>query len=322
MYPILVIMNKIDFTYLENLQDILDRIEYKKGSVDARRPLSSQVLARLKNDLALEWTYHSNAIEGNSLTLVETRIVLEEGMTIGGKSLREHFETINHAKAIDYVEDLVSEDVDIRPVDLLKLHEIVMAGMDDHYAGRIRDMGVRIMGANFTPPSPLKVSDLLEEMIDYISDNPDGISVPVIAAVFHHRFVWIHPFTDGNGRTARLAMNLFLQRLGYPPCIILKNDRKKYYAALNQANNGNYEKITMMVLQGIERSLNLYMNIIPKSYAEYKPISDIVAEDAVPYGMEYISLLARRGKINAHKEGRNWVTTEADVLAYAKRHGK
>lgn len=312
------ILKEIDFGFLETLNPILYRIASKKAIIDNARPLSSGLVSRIKDDISLEWTYNSNAIEGNSLTLVETRVVIEDGMTIGGKSLREHFEVINHNSAIHYLEEIVSEDYVMRSIDILSLHELVLDNIDKINAGRIRNVRLRIMGANFTPPSPAKVSDYLDILIDFVNKNPLGLVVPVLAAVFHHQFVWIHPFSDGNGRTGRLAMNLVLQSYGYPPAIILKNDRKKYYDALNQANNGRYEKITLLVLQGLERTLNMYLDIIPDAYGDYDSLTNIAEEPAVPYGAEYLGLLARRGLINAHKEGRKWVTTKKDVLEYAR----
>lgn len=313
-------MKRIDFNYLENLESLLRRVIEKKKKVDAARPLPAIVMNRIREDLSLEWTYNSNGIEGNSLTLIETKVVLEEGMTIGGKSLHEHFEVLNHEKAIQYLEEIVSPKYNIRAIDFLNIHGLILKNIDDDYAGRIRNGVVRITGANFTPPSPGRVSRLLDDLVMYVNSNPDSLMAPVLATIFHHQFVYIHPFFDGNGRTARLAMNLILMKAGYPPCIILKNDRKKYYAALNQANNNKYEKLTLMVLQGIERSLNIYLNVLPDHHGEYESLSSIVEDPAVPYGLEYVSLLARRGKINAHKEGRNWVSTKEDVIEYAQQH--
>lgn len=309
-------MKGIDLEFINSLSPILQRIEDKKAVLDKNRPLSPIILGRLQENLSLEWTYNSNAIEGNTLTLNETKIVLENGITIGGKSLREHFEVINHNKAIQYLESIVKDNEPFRVVDLLKLHEIIMQNIDEHFAGRIRNGMVRILGANFTPPNPNKVSDLLDELILEINTNANSLALPILAALFHHKLVWIHPFFDGNGRTARLAMNLLLMNGGYPPAIILANDRKKYYAALNLANNGNYEKICLLVLQSLERSLNLYIEALPGEFLDYQPISTIAKEPEVPYGMEYLSLLARTGKINAQKEGRNWLTTKEAVLRY------
>ena len=137
-----------------------------------------------------------------------------------------------------------------------------------------------------------------------------------MATIFHHKLVYIHPFFDGNGRTVRLAMNLLLMREGFPPAIILKNDRKKYYDALNLANKGNYQKLTLLMCQALERSLNIYLNAMPNNDNDYQEISNIVNEPNSPYGQEYISLLARQGKIDAYKEGRNWFTSKKAIQDY------
>jgi Fic family protein len=313
-------MNNIDFGFLENLRENLSRVEQKKAILDNARPISFGISEKIREDLALEWTYNSNAIEGNTLSLGETRIVIADGMTIGGKSLREHFEAINHKKAIDYLEALVKPDYHLRAIDILNIHSLVLKNIDDNYSGRLRDGMVRIVGANFTPLSPNKVSDLLDRLINEINSNNQGLTTLVLSTYFHHKFVWIHPFFDGNGLTVRLAMNLILLKAGYPPAIILKNDRKKYYDAINQANKGKYEKLTLIMLQAIERSLNIYINSLPNSYEEFKPISSIVSEPGIPYGMEYISLLARKGKINAYKEGRNWLTTKKDIIEHYEKN--
>jgi Fic family protein len=137
-----------------------------------------------------------------------------------------------------------------------------------------------------------------------------------LATVFYHKLVWIHPFFDGNGRTVRLAMNLLLMRKGFPPAIILKNDRKKYYEALNQANNSKYQKLILLMCQAQERTLNIYLNALPDNEVEYDTITTIVNEPSTPYGQEYISLLARQGKIDAYKEGCNWLTTKKAIDDY------
>jgi Fic family protein len=131
--------------------------------------------------------------------------------------------------------------------------------------------------------------------------------------------VWIHPFFDGNGRTVRLISNLLLMQAGFPPAIILKNDRKKYYTALNLANKGNYSKLLLLVIQSVERSLDIYLSNLNNTYEDYQPISNIVSEPGVPYGQEYVSLLARQGKIDAYKDSRNWLTTKDAVLDYMKK---
>ncbi|WP_293744315.1 Fic family protein [uncultured Pedobacter sp.] len=308
-----------DLSDLEELLPQIERLYEKKARLETSRPLPNSALHRIKEDLTLEWTYNSNSIEGNTLSLKETQMVLQEGITVKGKSLREHFEAYNHEKAIDYLYTLVNKDYTLRSIDILSLHGLVLRSIEDDYAGRLRNGGVRIVGANFTPPSANKVSDLLDQLITFINDNPLGLSDIILASIFHHKLVWIHPFFDGNGRTVRLAMNLLLMRRGFPPAIILKNDRKKYYQALNQANKGNYYKLCLLMLQALERSLNIYINALPGNhYGDYEPISNIVSEPDVPYGQEYVSLLARQGKIDAYKEGRDWLTTKAAVQSYIK----
>jgi Fic family protein len=311
-----VVMWDIDTTYRNEFQSTFDRLYKKKQDLQASRPLPKIALNKIRESLSIEWTYNSNSIEGNTLSLRETQMVLQEGITIKGKSLREHFETHNHDKAIDYLYTIVNDDYSLRSIDILSLHSLVLRSIEEDFAGRIRNGGVRISGANFVPPNANKVSDYLDELIDFVNKNPLQLNDIELATIFHHKLVWIHPFFDGNGRTVRLSMNLLLMRCGFPPAIILKNDRKKYYEALNQANNGNYQKLMLLMSQALERSLNIYLNAMPDNDNDYQKISDIVNEPSSPYGQEYVSLLARTGKIDAYKEGRNWFTTKEAIEDY------
>ena len=311
-------MVKIDFTYRNDVLPIIQRIEGKKKKLDQARPLPQSALHKIREALSVEWTYNSNAIEGNTLSLRETQMILEDGVTISGKSLREHFEAKNHDTALKHLNTLVTEVKPLNSSEILSLHGYVMRSIDDESAGRIRHAGVRISGANFLPPNAQKVPDLLDALIQFVNDNPDGLSAIEMATVFHHRFVYIHPFFDGNGRTVRLAMNLMLMRQGFPPAIILKNDRKKYYDALNQANKGSYEKLMLLMCQALERTLNIFLSAIPGA-EDFMSISDLVEEANLPYGQEYISLLARQGKIDAHKEGRVWFTSKEAVERYMRK---
>ena len=310
-------MWNIDTSYRPEFQSTFERLYEKLTVLKQSRPLPNIALQKIKESLTIEWTYNSNSIEGNTLTLRETQMVLQEGITVKGKSLREHFEAKNHEKAIDYLYSLVDESYTLRSIDILSLHELVLRMIEDEFAGRIRNGGVRITGANFVPPNANKVSDLLDELIDFVNTNPLDLNDIELATVFHHKLVWIHPFFDGNGRTVRLAMNLLLMRKGFPPAIILKNDRKKYYEALNQANSGNYQKLILLMSQALERTLNIYISSLPDNDYDFQEISNIVSEpNELPYGQEYISLLARQGKIDAHKEGRNWFTTKKAIEEY------
>ncbi|HYD92764.1 MAG TPA: Fic family protein [Flavobacterium sp.] len=309
-------MWNIDLTYRDELSGQFERLYEKHARLISNRPLPHAALQSIREGLSIEWTYNSNSIEGNTLNLRETQMVLQEGITIKGKSLREHFEAKNHERAIEHLYTLVSEHYTMKSIDILTLHSYVLRSIEDEFAGRLRNAGVRISGANFIPPNAQKVSSFLDDLVAFINDNPLQLNDIELATVFHHKFAWIHPFFDGNGRTVRLAMNLLLMRKGFPPAIILKNDRKKYYEALNQANNGNYKKLMLLMIQSLERTLNIYLTAIPGNDDDYREISQIVEEPGFPYGQEYISLLARQGKIDAYKEGRNWLTTSDAIEKY------
>tara|TARA_B100000809_G_scaffold251192_1_gene284441 strand:- start:12998 stop:13942 length:945 start_codon:yes stop_codon:yes gene_type:complete len=314
-------MWNIDLSYREELALTFERLNEKVASLNKLRPLPQAAISKIKEALQIEWTYNSNSIEGNTLSLRETQMVLQEGVTVSGKSLREHFEAKNHETAINYLYTLVKKGYKITCGDILSLHGFVLRSIEDEHAGRIRNGGVRISGANFTPPNARKVYDLLNELVVFVNENPLKLNDIELATVFHHKMVWIHPFFDGNGRTVRLAMNLILMSKGYPPAIILKNDRKKYYAALNQANKGNYQKLMLLMCQASQRTLNIYLSAMPDTDYDYQSITNIVKEPSIPYGQEYVSLLARQGKIDAHKEGRNWVTTKKSVEDYIALKG-
>lgn len=309
-------MWNIDLSYRDELSGQFERLYEKHARLISNRPLPHAALQSIREGLSIEWTYNSNSIEGNTLNLRETQMVLQEGITIKGKSLREHFEAKNHERAIEHLYTLVSEHYTMKSIDILTLHSYVLRSIEDEFAGRLRNAGVRISGANFIPPNAQKVSALLDDLVAFINDNPLQLNDIELATVFHHKFAWIHPFFDSNGRTVRLAMNLLLMRKGFPPAIILKNDRKKYYEALNQANNGNYKKLMLLMIQSLERTLNIYLTAIPGNDDDYREISQIVEEPGFPYGQEYISLLARQGKIDAYKEGRNWLTTSDAIEKY------
>ena len=306
--------------YFDGLEKQLERIHEKKRELDKKRPIPSYVLKSIKDSLSIEWTYNSNSIEGNTLTLQETKMVIEDGFTIKGKSLREHFEVVNHQEAIEFVESLASNEYVLNKLDILSIHHLVLQKIEKDFAGKYRTSGVRISGANFVPPNALKVDEFVGELIDFVNDSE--VDILIRSAIFHHRFVWIHPFFDGNGRTARLLLNLILMKSGFPPAIILKNDRKKYYDALNQANNQDYSKLVLLILQAVERTLDIYLGNLNNTYDQYQSITDIVSEPDVPYGQEYVSLLARKGKIDAFKEGRNWLTTKEAVLDYIENRDR
>jgi Fic family protein len=297
-------------------ESLFERLDNKKAKLDAMRPLPGIAVKRLRETIAIEWTYHSNAIEGNTLDLVETKLVIEEGITIKGKSLREHLEVVNHYEAIDKVVGLAQPESIISEKVILDLHGLILEKIEKDYAGRYRNFAVRIVGANFVPPNYLKVPDLMVDLVDWLQENPLKLHPLLLASAFHHRFVFIHPFADGNGRTVRLLFNLMLMSKGYPPAVILKQDRQKYYRALHQADTGNLAPLALLMVQAAERTLDIYLSNFEGNAEDYMPIGDLAQEPDMPYGEEYLGLLARRGKIDAYKEGKRWFTTKKAIEDY------
>lgn len=296
------------------------RLEAKKSQLDSLRPLPAAAVHRLNQQLTIEWIYNSNAIEGSTLTLRETQLILETGLTIGGKSLREHFEVINHKHAIEYVEGLVAGDEPITPLHVRQIHNLVLTHIDDESADQYRNLPVRIAGATHQPPESWEVPRLMSEWGDWLSGPAQGLGPVERAALAHHRLVALHPFIDGNGRTARLVMNLPLMRDGYPPTIILRVNRRQYYRVLAQADAGNEAPLVNFVGRAVERGLTLYLEACtpqtgpPAPEDEWIPLRD--AAQGTPYSQEYLSLLARKGRLEAVKRGRVWYTTRRAVAAY------
>lgn len=210
----------------QELKAKLQTVDAEKSRLDAVRPLPPRTIASLREKMALEWTYHSNAIEGNTLTLRETKVVLE-GITVGGKSLREHFEVTNHRDAILYVEEIVSKQEPLNEWQIKNIHNLVLKGINNEEAGRYRRENVVVAGASMTPPDFLHLDEEMQQMIAWYESV--GQMHPVErAAELHTRFVKIHPFVDDNGRTGRLLMNFELMKAGYPPAVIRKEDRLAY----------------------------------------------------------------------------------------------
>ena len=226
---------------------IYEKLTKRKEQLDTFRPLSAALARNLDEWFKVELTFTSNAIEGNTLTRRETALVIEKGLTVGGKSLREHLEATNHAKALDFVHSLVGKKPSqLSANDILAIHEVILRGIDDDHAGYYRSVPVRISGSRVVLPNPRKVPDLMDEFQSWLRSK-HGLHPVAFAGEAHYRLVNIHPFVDGNGRTARLLMNLILMMHGYPPAIIRKRDRLAYIGALEKAQTGgsksDYEKL-------------------------------------------------------------------------------
>jgi Fic family protein len=301
-------------------KQLLQSIYGKKRELDSHRPLSPSIVRKLEEEFLIAWTYNSNAIEGNTLTLQETQIVLNSGITIGGKTVNEHFEAINHKKGIEYIKSIVSKKEHITEATIRNLHGLILKSIDDAEAGNYRRQNVRILGANHLPPQSIKVPDLMGKFLEWFYSNEFKIDIPVLAAKVHYKLVMIHPFIDGNGRMARLLMNLVLMKHGYPPAIILKIDRKKYYQVLNEANIGKKQPYEDFIGKSIERSLILYLSSLEKNQHEDKIFITLKeASKYCNYSSEYLSFLARKGKIAAVKmNSKVWMTTEEAIKEYIK----
>jgi len=288
------------------------RVLQKKKRLDSLRPLPPTLVKKLKEQLRINYTYNSNAIEGNTLTLNETRLVIQEGITIGGKSVTEILEAKNHPKAIDLIESLVESKNEIDEHVVLNLHKLIMSNIVED-AGRYRTTGVIITGAVFRPPPSSEVRPRMNELLDWLRRNPDEHSPIELATVFHHRFVQIHPFIEGNGRTARLLMNAILMKKGYPfISIVSKQDRPKYTRSLVEADLRNDPPFVNFIARCVERSLDMYLDTLE----EPQIFTLAEASKITSYSQEYLSLLARKGALGAYKQGRNWVVTKNELDRY------
>lgn len=240
-----------------------DKITQKKKELENFRPLPSEIVNNLEDWFRVELTYTSNAIEGNTLTRRETAVVIEKGLTVGGKSLKEHLEATNHAKALDFVHEIINKSsTQVTSRDILAIHEIILKGIDDNNAGQYRNVSVRISGSAVVMPNPRKVPDLMDEFQIWLTSQLDLHPI-AFAAEAHYRLVTIHPFVDGNGRTARLLMNLLLMINGYPPAIIRKRDRLSYIGALEKAQLGGSKlEYESLIAKAVDRSLDIYLKAV------------------------------------------------------------
>lgn len=230
-------------------------LDEKKERLVRLSRLSPGSASSLRESLNLQWTYHSNGIEGNTLTLRETKVVLE-GITIAGRSLTEHLEAINHRDAIEFVERLIAEKSSLDQWQIKSIHSLVLRGIDAVEAGRYRRENVLISGASTTPPEFFRLDEEMSSLLNWYEQS-EGLHPIERSAIFHARFVKIHPFIDGNGRTGRLLLNFDLMRNGYPPTILRKEDRLLYYDALDLAClKEDYSEILSLVCDAVERSLD------------------------------------------------------------------
>ncbi len=293
---------------------LAERLAHKKALLDSYRPLSQDTMRRLNEDLRIFLTYHSNAIEGNTLTLRETQMVIEYGVTIQGHPLREYLEATNHAEAYSHLTNLVEKREPITRETILSLHSIVMDKILDSN-GYFRTVPVYIRGSNMTPPPASRVERLMREWLAWIEGEGKQYESVMRAVIAHHGFEAVHPFEDGNGRIGRLLLNLMLMCEGYPPALILRDARIRYIHALDEANTGNYNLLANVIGQAVEAGLDLYLEACASSpEIPYQSLSALAKLSG--YSVDYLGWLVRKGRIDAVKRGRIWYSTEEAIERY------
>jgi Fic family protein len=241
---------------------LLEAIAEKKDQLDRLRPLSPEALRNLEHYYDVEITYTSNAIEGNTLSPVETTLVIEKGVTISGKPLKDHLEALDHYDAIRYVRELAREKTPLTEGDVRNVHRLVVLRSRPDIAGRYADLAryVRTETGRHEFPSPAEIPALMGDFAQWLGAAPDTVDT---AFASHLRLVDIHPFNDGNGRTARLLMNLILIRGGYPPIAVRPEDRLTYIRALQEAQAGQgAASINQLLYQRLDAMLTEYLNAL------------------------------------------------------------
>ena len=234
-------------------------LDQLKQKLDTHRPLSPAVINNLREDLVLRWTYHTNAIEGNTLTLKETKVASLEGITVGGKTMREHLEAINHREAIFFVEELVSQKEPLSQRNIKDIHQLILKKIDDQNAGIYRNTNIIIAGAEHTPPDFIHVLSDMENLIRWYQNEAQELHPVEKAGRVHADFVKFYPFVDGNGRTARLLMNLELMKAGFPAAVLPVEKRLEYYNALDQAHTQNdYQPFLSLIIEVVVQSFQPY----------------------------------------------------------------
>lgn len=254
------------------VREMLQKLKHKKERLDLFRPFPSEIIKNLKEWFTVELTYTSNAIEGNTLTRAETAMVIERGLTVGGKPLKDHIEASNHKQALDYIYNLVDKKI-ITLDDIFSLHGLILKRIDDVSAGCLRSVSVRISGSTVIFPNPAKLPKLMDDFEGWLQNTPLEVVDKAIQA--HYQLVTIHPFTDGNGRTARLLMNFLLMQQGYPPIIVAPKNRLNYINSLEKAQlSGNMTDYITLMYKLLDQSLNIYLEALENKLPEPRQIDE------------------------------------------------
>ncbi len=302
-------------------QNTKKNLRNKLDILNKHRPINKTILKKIRENFQLDMTYNSNAIEGNTLTKKETFWIISEGLTIKGKPLKEHLEAKNHHEALEFLYELIDRDKkNTISGNLIKqIHSLVVKESDSQIAGIYRSGDVLISGSGHTPPSGFEIQAEMDKMIRWLKREKDNLHIVELSAMLHHKLVAIHPFWDGNGRTSRIIMNILLMNAGYPMAIILKNDRKRYYRVLSEADKGNYKNLCEFLAQSVVKSLNIYLATLkPSNKDEDKLLPLVELSKYCNYSPAYLKKLALNNKIEAVKKGRNWHASKSAVSAYVK----
>lgn len=246
-------------------EKIIAKINKLKRQLDALRPMPKAQLENLRNYYKIQYTYDSNRIEGNTLTLQETSLVVEKGITISGKSVQEHLEAINHSEAVEFITELVKNKTPLTEYTLKQLHALILRGIDKNYAGKYRNVNVMISGSRHKPPQPFMLDKLMEDYFLFYEQNKATMHPVLLAAEMHERLVTIHPFIDGNGRTSRLVMNLILMQHGYPITNISseRQNRLAYYTSLEAVQvDDDKTKFYDFVCKAVLKALTEYLQLV------------------------------------------------------------
>ncbi|PJG82637.1 Fic family protein [Caviibacterium pharyngocola] len=254
----------------------MNSVEQLKKILDTRRPLDPITSKSLQNDFMIRYNQASNAIEGNQLTLVETRVLLENGITAKGKTFKDHLDVINHQEAIYYLLDLVKDKEPLSERHIKEFNALLLKSTKDEiYSGKYRSVPVMIQGAKHVPPQPYLVQNEMDRLLEKNTKDKE-VGKPDLERIaeLHADFVRIHPFVDGNGRTGRLIMNVELMNAGYSIAIIEPTEREDYYNALEQADEGNYKPITHLLTESVQRSLERELQVVyPDWQKDYPQIA-------------------------------------------------
>ncbi len=278
--------SSIDNYLMMNYRLKLERIDKLKAWLDGFRPFDSTLVTELKKLYDVRFTYNSNAIEGNTLTQSETELVLTKGITVGGKTLDEHLEVIGHKEAIDYIENLAQRDTEINEWEIKQIHNLILRKINPEEAGSYRTLDVMAAGTNYRYPPHYLLSQLMRDFAIWLNSESALRLHPVeYVSIAHYRFVSIHPFRDGNGRSARLLMNLLLIRAGYPIVVIDNQIRNDYINALayGQQNQDDLSQLFALIFDATISSLVEVLRLLVtasssrgKGQAFYQEITDFL----------------------------------------------